>query len=132
MTLAINGCWPSKYFLNKIKPSRGVVENSTLPWHCVMSSQLLDYSSGPCFWMDEKKYWWMKYYMHFQLYFNLIIITYTLPTYYLPTYLLIITYTLHTCYLFAIVTCTYILHTYLPRYLHIINQLFQLRFSFCI
>jgi hypothetical protein len=52
---------------------------------------------------------------------TLIIITYTLPKYYLPTYLLIITYTLCTCYLLTIVTYTYILHTYLPRYLQTID-----------
>ncbi len=38
---------------------------------------------------------------------TLIIIIYTLPTYYLPTYVLIITYNLCTCYLFIIVTYTY-------------------------
>ncbi len=52
---------------------------------------------------------------------TLIIIAYTLPTYYLPTYILIITYTLRTCYLLTIVTYTYILHTYLSRYLQTID-----------
>jgi hypothetical protein len=52
---------------------------------------------------------------------NLIIITFALPTYYLPTYLFIITYTLRTCYLFIIVTYIYILHTYLPKYLQTID-----------
>ncbi len=42
-------------FKNKILPSWGVVENSTLPWHYDTSSQLLDYFGGPCFWMDEIK-----------------------------------------------------------------------------
>jgi len=52
---------------------------------------------------------------------TLIIITYTLPIYYLPTYVFIITYTLRTCYLLTIVIYTYISHTYLPTYLQTID-----------
>jgi hypothetical protein len=76
------------------------------------------------FWMDEKMIL-MDEILHYIS--TLIIITYTLPTYYLPTYPLIITYTLRTCCthhtytLLTIVTYTYILHIYPPRYLQIIN-----------
>jgi hypothetical protein len=54
-------CWAligvdcQNIFLNKIQSSWRIVENSTLPWHYAMSSQLLDYFGGPCFWMDERK-----------------------------------------------------------------------------
>jgi hypothetical protein len=98
-----------------------VVENSTLPWHYTTSSQLLDYFGGTLFeWMKKDIDGW-NITCIFNCTSTLIIITYTIPTYYLPICLIIIIFTLCTCDLLTIVTYTYILHTYLPRYLHTID-----------
>jgi hypothetical protein len=65
------------------------------------------------FWMDEKGYWWMKYYMHFQLYFNFNY-HYLYPTHILPTHIPYYHYS-HLMYMLSTYYCNLYLHiTYLP------------------
>jgi hypothetical protein len=100
-------------FKNKIKPKWRVVVNSILPWHYATSSQLLHYFGDLVFeWMKEG-YWWMKYWMHFQLYFKFnyhcLYPTHILPTH-LPTY-----HYLHPMYMLSTYYCNlYLQITHLP------------------
>jgi hypothetical protein len=118
MALTTNGCWLSKCFKNICITQLG----SSWKFHFAMKLCHVK-SISWLFWWTLLFNGWNKDIDGWNIacIFNytstLIIITYTLPTYYLPTYLLIITYTLRTCYLLTNVTYTYILHTYLPTYL---------------
>ncbi len=88
-------------FLNKIQPSWGVVENSSLPWHYATSSQLLDYFSRPCFWMDEIRILMNEILHAFSIVLQLeLSLPIPYPHYtYSPTYLSLFTPYVHVTYL---------------------------------